>query len=621
MPFKTLKIPRSLIIIVGFSLIFSLLLASNLIPELRGDYGWRWPYETPNWPRVIPVLCVTAVYLVGITRIQHPRQLLIWCFGGAVIIPIACLYILGDPLYLLVTRTLSGLATGAHLAGAEMTDLGQTLHNWPQIMPTYLQPGQHSMLSVHIALSPPGLPLFYYGLNRLFESIPVMANPLGMALRPFQCQNYAIMAYDNAQLASAWFGVLMPVWAGLTVIPLYRAGGRLAVIWWPLVPSLALFTPTWNTFYPLIGLFAYLLLADVVQQGSPLKRRSVLKLLSAGFLVSLATFANVSIVPLVAFLGLYCVIATWQSQQPFSRLIKIGICFGIGLLSVWIIYFLISGVTPWAILAQALGQHFGLDRPYLPWIYLHLYDLTLFTGIPLVLLALLQVSRRTIDPLGVALIVTLIVLALSGTARGETGRVWLFFVPYILIVAARYFEPDQRSGKLLITLAQAITLITVAAFLRVIGTELTPPPQNIVTSSDNQALASPATFNNSITLVGMRSVPDRDGIDLTLTWRTDHPVAVPYYLSALIVKPDGQPLPSATNWQPFDTRYPMTCWQSGEVITETRHLPVGSPGSTIAPGNYWISLSMFDQRDGQSIPVLTGSAVDKQVGLGPISVP
>jgi hypothetical protein len=672
---------RTLLVILAACLLFCLIFALDLIPGLRGDFGWRWPYEIPNWPRLLPAVVVVFVYIAAANRIKHPAVVMLWGFMGAVAIPIACLYLLDDPFYLLVTRTLSGLATGTHMAGTEIRNATQTARDWPQIMPTFLQEGKHSMMSVHVALSPPGLPLFYHALNRLLEAVPALADPLGMALRSQQCHNYAIMAYSNAQLASAWVGVLMPVWAALTVLPLYFAGGRLAALWWPLVPSLALFTASWNIVYPLLAICAYLLLSHGLRPyltfqpqaverencGADTGTRRLLLIIGSGVLVSLATFANISTFPLIGFLGIYTALVFFKRWNTHRETIKtigasllIGALFLMGLSSVWVVYYIVSGVTPLAILNQALGQHLTLDRPYLPWIYLHLYDLALFTGLPVVLLALAAIVRglplrrrfdvAALDPLGVALALTLIVLALSGTARGETGRVWMFFVPFILILAAKFTSPPHspslRSGegeveatgspapnskeraggkvKLLITITQAVFLLTLVAFLRTVGTELTPPPtQPKGEQASVDPLPVPATFAGSFVLVGWRGTPDKDGIDLTLSWRADRRASVPYYLSALIVDPDGNAISPANNWQPFDTRYPITCWSPDQVITETRHLPIS--GRTAKSGDYWISLSAFETRDGAEpksvIVSQPGQPLANQIGLGPVRVP
>src|SRR5258708_8752146 len=309
----TLKSNRLLIGAMCACLVFCLLLALNWIPELRGDFGWRWPYAMPDWARLLPLILTVAVYVIGAVCIRSTRLLLAWCFLGAVGIPLASLYLLGDPLYLLAPRTLSGQATGPHMAGVEIKDLAFTASHWPEIMPTYYQPRVHPMMSVHIALSPPGLPIFYYFLNRLFDHLPTLSDLLGMPLRYFQCQDYAIMAYSNAALAIAWFGILMPIWPCLAVFPLYRAAGggnpgRLAAMWWPLVPSLAMFTPVWNTFYPFLALGAFLALrAGLCGLESPPPRRfkTFAYLVLSGAFLSFATFANVSIIPFIGFLGFY----------------------------------------------------------------------------------------------------------------------------------------------------------------------------------------------------------------------------------------------------------------------------------------------------------------------------
>jgi hypothetical protein len=283
------------------------------------------------------------------------------------------------------------------------------------------------------------------------------------------------------------------------------------------------------------------------------------------------------------------------------------------------------------LLGQALGQHLGYEneRPYLPWVFLHPYELMMFTGFPVALLALAGAARsiralrvfdwRRVDVVSVSLVVTLIVLAVSGTARGETGRVWLFFAPFILLAAAHQLRSAGLGGIRLVTVTQAATLITLVGFLRVMDTELKPPPDMPPPPNEQasyEMLAAPATFASSVTLVGESAVIRADGIDLTLAWRADHQVAKPYYLSALIVGPDGQPVGRAINWQPFDTRYPLTCWKPGQLVVETRHLPLGR---NIPAGDYWISLSAFDIQDVKGVPVTRpGAAPDSQVGLGPI---
>src|SRR5258708_18314990 len=125
--------PHWLAASLALCVLWCLVLALDLIPGLRGDFGWRWPYATPDWLRLLPTVVCLLVYVVIAYRLKDATAIQVWAFSGAVILPIACLALLGDPAYLLVTRTLSGLASGAHLAGTEIKDLSATLRDWPQI--------------------------------------------------------------------------------------------------------------------------------------------------------------------------------------------------------------------------------------------------------------------------------------------------------------------------------------------------------------------------------------------------------------------------------------------------------------------------------------------------------
>jgi hypothetical protein len=105
---------------------------------------------------------------------------------------------------------------------------------------------------------------------------------------------------------------------------------------------------------------------------------------------------------------------------------------------------------------------------------------------------------------------------------------------------------------------------------------------------------------------------------LILTWQARQSVDIPYYFSALLVRPDGQPVFKAVNWQPHETRYPVTCWRPGALVVDTVALPFDSVPT---PGAWWISLSAFDVRTGTRLPVVSANgSSDTQIGIGPISI-
>src|SRR5438128_11531082 len=96
--------PRWLAASLALCVLWCGVLALDLIPGLRGDYGWRWPYALPDWPRLLPLVATLTVYLLGLFGLRNTRRVwlwLVWCAAGAVAIPLAALFLLGDPLYLL----------------------------------------------------------------------------------------------------------------------------------------------------------------------------------------------------------------------------------------------------------------------------------------------------------------------------------------------------------------------------------------------------------------------------------------------------------------------------------------------------------------------------------------
>jgi len=617
---------RALSIIVGLSLILALALLFDWIPFLRGGFGWQWQYQPAPFVRALPFIAITVIYLGGAWQLlqrESNRLLIFWAFVGTVAVSLAVIAVRADDiLYTLFTRTASGIATGPHLAGATV-DWSNWL-DWPSVMRSF------EGISVHVALAPPGLPLVYHAINGIFAAFPAVADGLQRALLPYQCANYSLLAYTSAEWASAWFGILMPVWSALAVWPLFSVTCRLydsqtarfAVTWWALVPALVMFVPTWNTFYPLVTLVAFWCLLRGLE-------KSAMWLILSGLLVGLLTFANFSIVPLLGLFGFYALLDGWwvrtrhDRREPLwgalslRRLILIGVWFGVGLMLPWLVYGLASGLTPLDLLDVAMSEHLSLDRPYIPWLWLHFWEWALFTGIPLMILWLLNALRGKRDILSLSLLATMVILLLSGTARGETGRVWLFFSPFVLIAAAHALQ-NRHSGWLAISSAQAVLMMILVIILPVIDApDMIPPPNppQFVAASR----ASSANFDQNFRLENWDAEIDSEAITLRLNWEPLRQMTTPYWFSALLVSSDGAPAGEAVVWQPLETRYPTTCWQANQIVSDSVRLPLPADAPTT---EWWISLSAFgdvDQPEQRVMVTLPDGAADTQIGLGPVS--
>ncbi len=447
-------IPRTrtlIVAVVAAGLGLAALIATDAIPILRGGFGWQWPYAPAPLVRAVPLFAVTVGYLLIawllLTRTRRAWPVIVWSMIGVIAVTLAVMALReNDLLEALFDRTVSSITVGTHYAAATIDWAGSGRYDWPAVMKHFDQ------LSGHVSVSPPGLPMFYALLNTLFGALPSgLLASMRAAVQPYQCANYTLLGYTPAEWATSWFGILTPLWASLTVLPLYGVtrrvtgaeGARRAVILWALIPALVTFSPTWSTIYPGFSLLAFWLF-DIGLN----RQRGAGWIFAAGLLMGVMSFTNFVFLPFVAFFGFYTLARYFlierraASPAPWTRPIIVGVCFAVGLAAPWVVYYLLTRLTPLDIFRAAMSIHFDIPRPYLPWLFLHPWDWTLWTGLPLMLLWLLGLwawtRRHEADRpplLGLALLLFAVTLDLSGTARGESGRVWLPFTPFALIAA------------------------------------------------------------------------------------------------------------------------------------------------------------------------------------------
>jgi hypothetical protein len=619
---------------------FCIALVGNLLPWLRGDVPWLtpdeqwvWPYGAPRWLWVVPCALGLALYIVGAIYLleraraaRYPVRLILWAFGGAVLLPLLLMTLEGRPLFLVFTRTASTVIGGYQYAANRITDLGDTLRNWPQFVVDY----RKQVPLGGIALSPPGLAVLLYSAQKGFEAVPPLASTFDALVRPLQCQNLNMMAWSQPQMASAWIQMGMPLWAATAVAPLYALGkmifdsrvARWAVVLWPLVPGLDIFSPRFNVFYPLIALVMLVLL----WRGLDRERLPLIGL--AGFVLSVGMFANLSLIPLGLLAGL-TIVAHWalyrNNQQP-GRLIANLIAFGMGSLSVWVIYSLLSGVSILEVYRQGFAFHSILDRPYGPWLVLHTYDTFLWIGLPIAALAIWRIFRirrefSRADLFAGAIALTMIFMVLSGTARGETGRVWLFFAGVWLLLAAAMIVQLQARQRAAILVMEALCLFSMAAVLRANFTELTVVPWPPSADSGPTFLVN-ARFvrgDDAVTFVGLSIDKSPSTVTLNLHWRADSYVRRPYVLSLVSVPPDKSQRESL-NWTPLNWDYPPSCWLPGQELVDTVNVPLGD---NPPPGDWLFSLSISDVFTHEPMALAAGGDGQHvtQVGIGPVHIP
>ena len=248
---------------------------------------------------------------------------------------------------------------------------------------------------------------------------------------------------------------LLPALAALAAWPLHRlartwglppAAAALAVLLWLLAPARSLFTPSLDQALPFLLVGAAALAAG----GGRLRAAG------AGLLAAAACFLSYGCLAMLPWLGLVILSAgppetpalsgtsgtpPWRQRSTWVR----AVLLGSGFLAPWLVLALAAGYAPWRDFRLAIAAHREMavvTRSYSTWVGWNLYDFALLLGPAVVGLALAALRRGSGRAFhwgrwglwgfwGL-----LVLLDLSGSVRGEVGRIWLFFMPLAGLFAA-----------------------------------------------------------------------------------------------------------------------------------------------------------------------------------------
>ncbi|MCU0497788.1 MAG: hypothetical protein MUF87_10585 [Anaerolineae bacterium] len=625
-------------LLAGATLIFLIIFSLDLYPGLRGGAGWDWLYALPDSPNgVILLIIALIVYLIGAWIVRrHTKQTLLWALIGSCVITFAVVGVRGDPGFLLFTRTVSPVQTGGSaIATRIIADEGASaaLRRWPMIM----QEAEAANL-IHFTTSPPGQALFHYWAANVFDH-PLFTGiraPLSDQWRAYQCSDIQVMRYTDAEILSAGLGLFMPFLAALGLFPVFWATrlltddphqARRVTLWWALIPTIALFAPTWNTVYPALCALAFALLVY------GLRRDQIPAILAAGAVMSITTFLNFAVLPVLFLFGVFT-LGDWYTRRthPFISTVIAGIWFAIGLLSIWIAFLLYTGLTPFDLWQVSLASHRDLvQRDYAAWLILHPYDLFLFMGFPLIALSLWSLAialwRRgetAIDVLTIALWVTILIVNVIGIVQGENGRILSFYAPFLVISLARSLK---HLGEAPLIVMQAVMVAVMATVLSVVPLDLNPQPTgpraDIGTLGDSLAFR-PATLTlaserGAIRLDQYRFIadPSAQAITFEFHWSGIRPTERPYQFE-LIARAensiDGEIIADPFRWYAQAGGYLPTCWREGDQIRDVIVLPLPPVSMPVV---WEVTLRAIDERTGAILRV----GENDQILLDPIAYP
>lgn len=603
------------------TVVFLVAIALNFHPGLRGPDDWRWVYAIPGFPSryLLPGLLVvgyTAVAIIlGRSLLHAPapaqKKVVAYLVFCTLAIPILQLALLSaespDVIEQLFLRTVSAGSSGFFSVGTLVNDSGLFLNHYPDLMPTF---------PVHPQRYPPGIPLLFYA-SRFPLALAGVGESAGAFLRPYQCTDLTLMRIPNAVLGTAMLQMLLPFFSAFVIFPLFGLARRTldwhtavwAVALYPLVPSFALWAGRWDQFFPLLTVAAWYLLVVGLTENRKLF------LFVSGLVLSCATFLSFGLVFMLVPLGMWALLWLYshRDSRTWSLIIMNGLVFVVGLGILWGGVQLLFGTGFFDIWQVSMGYHLGLARSYWTWLGYHLYDFGIFLGLPLALLCLfaffyaLLTARRDLAAFPIAYGIGVIFLNLSGTARGEVARVWIFLTPFAVICAVWAVTRLSRKLWPLILVAGllALQLLVFTAFLRVVSTGLESVPGRTFVWQ-RPLLSNPLDiqFEQAINLLDYELEQVGDSWQLTLFWQPETRLDTTYTVFNHLVSETGE-LVAQQDGMPQNNKLPTTCWQPGEIIADSYTL---RRDPDLAAGEYELLTGLYNPYTAERLLITRGES-------------
>ncbi|MCB8976444.1 MAG: glycosyltransferase family 39 protein [Ardenticatenaceae bacterium] len=614
-----------MIFLLAFTLLLAALIFTDAWPGLRGPAPdtaeWHWIYRLRPFSRWwLPLIVAASMVGLAAWWLQTKRLLL-----GLAALVVGNLLLQGALVYAekpavlteLIERSLADETNGYFRLAAETDDLNSLLRSYPNLMPNF--PSEHTRTH------PPGLILANWLVIQEFARWPSLSQNIAERIWPLRCTDLWLLDSPPAVAAALATVTLLTVLAGaLTIIPTYalarrllpEKSARLATAFVATLPSLVIFTPTPVQADALLATTALWCLHEGIHK----KVNGWVFIYLSGLLLSATTFSSLSNGALVLLFTGYAAWHWWAKRQerPFSHLFTQLVWLGLGSATVWLVYWAGWGVPPWAVAQEGLAQHYELvtlHRRYDWWLVYNWLDVLIFAG-PAIVAGFLLLFRqpRTLlrQPLA-ALIVPLagllLLLDISGSARGEVGRLWLFLMPFLAIGSAAYFGKlagfTRASAPLLAVIAQLMVVVAIGLAWRpieaiIVVAELPSLPTNPVPENEVDVTFL-AAAGPLLTLRGYDLIQTAESLDVTLYWQAEQTAVRPYTVFTHLLNAQGELVAQQDNW-PVNGRWPPTCWQTSDLITDPYQLSLAG----LAPGTYTLTVGWYDARDNTRLTLPSG---------------
>jgi len=439
------------------SVLFFVILGFDLLPFLRGPAPyppeWQWPYRLDfNLSKLwLPLLITSLIFIVALYWLKKPKIVKTNYLLGVLVIlftlfQLSLFFYSRSGLKVLFFKTADPGMNGYFTASLSIKNPSDFINGYEQKV---------LALPQHSRGHPPGMILFYHGLNKTFANLPQL-KPLVNNYFPERPDVKALWQSLswNEQLTALISGPLIILLSLTALWPIYglakllfnQRAAQVAALIYGLIPSVALFNPLPDALFAVFGIAAvYLFIKGF-------KTQLLRYFFVSGLGLSLGLFFSLSLLPLL----LLIMILGWQYRRRFQANFWPAFIWGLGLLplGLWLVFQYNSFLVGKSIMS-------GLaPRSYWLWLVFNLVDYWLFTGIAVSWFLFLAKKKH---PLFWALIISILITNVLGMSRAEVGRIWLIFTPFVAILVANNLK--KKRDLFLVLGLQVVQILVMSSVL------------------------------------------------------------------------------------------------------------------------------------------------------------
>lgn len=390
--------------------------------------------------------------------------------------------------------TLLGPGGTSNLINSQWSDISNEYFSTAYLMDDarrfsseYAATRQHpaAVAQAHVATHPPGAVLFYYGARRLYESTPVLQSVFSGVTVSLTTDSVEKLAADANKLRSTaarsaglkttppelpatavggalWCAFLISILLALATPAIYliasshrartqaepteesqimnaESCGLIAAAFWALYPAANLFAFMLDAVIAAGAAWTLALLAMRLRGGKPLWG------FASGGVLALTSFVSFGALATGAIIFFAIILVHGRNLKIVARELFF---IGAGFVVTWFVVTVIFPLQPIVIFTQAMDAHrFATGaRNRVLWMGLNILCFAVFCGWPLFVAALgalgkwkeIRLSMSAPFAFGIAGVLAVLLLTLSGKASGEVERLWMFLAVPLCVLAATF---------------------------------------------------------------------------------------------------------------------------------------------------------------------------------------